>query len=155
MSNLKVCKLFNLWMKFWCMLYLWMNRYLPRNWGILNKWTGGGSGCVYARNNTEMSAGLSAPRDSIAARAVRALRHDSPAVNASVIGVTSCPLQIITRIFSIDSLGGHSKVTSNSQSCIACNSDDRLQGMTKVFWVRWFHLGTKDSLDWLSYHEPF
>lgn len=68
------------------------NRYWPKNCGILNKCTGGGSAWVYARKSTEMSAGLRAPRDNIAARAVRALRQDSPDVSANVMGVTSCPL---------------------------------------------------------------
>lgn len=42
-----------------------------------------------------ISAGLSAPRDNMAASALRALRHDSPAVSARVIGVTSWPLKIV------------------------------------------------------------
>lgn len=74
------------------MIYLFY-KYLqcdkPKKCGIRNKCTGGGSGCVYARNSTVMSAGFKAPLDNMAANAVRALRQDSPGVNASVMGVTS------------------------------------------------------------------
>lgn len=75
-----------------------MQYFIPKNCGILSKCTGGGSGCVQALNSTDMSAGLSAPRDNMAANAVRALRQDSPAVRAKVIGVTSWPLKIKAKL---------------------------------------------------------